>query len=319
MRKWALFALSVILCFSLTLNIAAAAPAAVTASFDDTTGIVTISGNTGTSEEHFVTVQVRDPFHRLAFLDQGTSNANGDYLFRFQLDATVSGTYSVMARGVNADAVSQTEFVAAPRDTAAPVTIASASPVDGSGGWYVSNPTVTLSAADNVSVTQTVYRLGGGAWSMYTQPVTLTAASGIHLFEYKSVDQAGNEEQVKSLTLKVDRESPSGSVTLDKNTLWPPNNKLVTVTANVYALDAISQIDSIVLTSIISNEPLQPGDIQNASFGTYDKQFSLRAQREGKGSGRIYTITYTVTDNAGNRSAAAATVTVPHDQSGKNK
>jgi hypothetical protein len=56
---------------------------------------------------------------------------------------------------------------------------------------------------------------------------------GVHTLEYKSMDQAGNEEAVKSITLKVDIAAPTISVTLDKTTLWPVNNKLVTVTANV--------------------------------------------------------------------------------------
>ncbi|WP_373461024.1 hypothetical protein [Paenibacillus sp. V4I5] len=32
----------------------------------------------------------------------------------------------------------------------------------------------------------------------------------------------------------------------------------------------------------------------------------------------IYTITYTATDKAGNKTVKTATVTVPHDQSGNN-
>ncbi|MDD9269135.1 OmpL47-type beta-barrel domain-containing protein [Paenibacillus sp. GCM10023248] len=323
MRSWVLFVMSVFLCFCLSLNIAAAAPATLTAELDGTSGIVTISGNTGLPGEHAVTVQVRDPLKRLAYLDQGTSHVNGEFSFYFQADLSVSGTYSVSARGDTADAISTTTFVIAVQDTVAPVTTASVSPLDGQGGWYVTPPTVTLNAADNVSVTETVYRLNGGAWNLYTQPVTITGPNGTYPFEYKSVDQAGNEETIQSLTLKIDQEAPIGSVTLDKSTLWPANHKLVTVTADVYGFDAVSQIDSIVLTSITSNEMLQPGDIQGADYGTSDLQFALRADRlgggSGEGAGRVYTITYTVTDRAGNSSAAVATVTVPHDQSGKIK
>lgn len=46
-----------------------------------------------------------------------------------------------------------------------------------------------------------------------------------------------------------------------------------------------------------------------------DTSFSLRAARSGAGSGRIYTITYTVTDQAGNETVAVTQVNVPHDQS----
>jgi hypothetical protein len=42
--------------------------------------------------------------------------------------------------------------------------------------------------------------------------------------------------------------------------------------------------------------------------------FELRAERSGVGTGRIYTITYLVTDGCGNSTSASATVTVPLSQ-----
>ncbi|WP_248927577.1 DUF5011 domain-containing protein [Paenibacillus hamazuiensis] len=221
---------------------------------------------------------------------------------------------SVDDSGVRGDVQSTTIRL----DRTAPVTTAAASPVDGKNGWYVSNPTLTLTATDNVSVAATVYRVDGGLWSSYTQPVTLSVY-GTHSVEYKSVDQAGNEETAKSVTMNIDKVPPTVRVVLDKTTLWPANKKMVTVTASVYAADDTSQIDSVVLKSITSSEPGGADDIQNARIGTFDTSFSLRAEREGRGSGRIYTITYTATDKAGNKADASATVVVPHDQSGKPK
>ncbi|MDF2962819.1 MAG: hypothetical protein K0S39_4554 [Paenibacillus sp.] len=207
-------------------------------------------------------------------------------------------------------------------DEAAPVTKATATQINGNNGWYVSDPTVTLEATDNVSVTQSVYpvqtfyRINGSQWFNYSQPVTVSTY-GVNNFEYKSKDQAGNEEVAKSITLKLDKSAPIINVSLDKTTLWPANNQFVTVKAAVYATDSTSQIESIVLTSITSNESGQADDIQNAQFGTSDFTFDLRAKRAGSASGRVYTITYSVTDKAGNESSAKATVLVPHDNSGK--
>jgi hypothetical protein len=39
----------------------------------------------------------------------------------------------------------------------------------------------------------------------------------------------------------------------------------------------------------------------------------VRAERCGRGAGRTYTVTYTITDAAGNSSQASATVFVPHN------
>jgi hypothetical protein len=234
------------------------------------------------------------------------------------INVNTDGTHTVEYRSVDEEGIPGKEKSTTIKlDTQAPVTTAAASPIDGKNGWYISSPTVTLAAIDNTSVTQTVYRIDGSGWSTYSQPVTWSVY-GAHSLEYKSIDQAGNEEAVKSISLKVDKAAPTLSIALDKTTLWPANKKMVSVTANVYALDDMSQIDSIVLTSISSNEKVEPGDIQDANYGTFETSFKLRAERTGNGSGRVYTITYMATDVAGNKVIATAVVKVPHDQGHNN-
>jgi hypothetical protein len=51
-------------------------------------------------------------------------------------------------------------------------------------------------------------------------------------------------------------------------------------------------------------------DIQDAEFGTYDTHFRLRAEKSARGQSRIYTVTYTVTDHAGNQAQAVGKVRV---------
>ena len=43
---------------------------------------------------------------------------------------------------------------------------------------------------------------------------------------------------------------------------------------------------------------------------------NLRAERDGNGDERLYTITLTATDTSGNEPQTSVTVTVPHDQEG---
>jgi hypothetical protein len=59
--------------------------------------------------------------------------------------------------------------------------------------------------------------------------------------------------------------------------------------------------------------------VQGAAFGSDDRTFSLRAERNtGRGAtGRIYTVTYRVADHSGNATVTSATVTVPTDNSQK--
>lgn len=134
---------------------------------------------------------------------------------------------------------------------------------------------------------------------------------------YWSVDKAGNAEQRHTVTVKIDKTAPTLKIELDPSILWPANQKMVKVNATLDTSDTLSGVKSVVLTSITSNEPeSKDGDIQ-AKLGSEDTSFSLRATRSGEGTGRVYTITYTATDHAGNQRKATATVTVPHDQSGK--
>lgn len=120
----------------------------------------------------------------------------------------------------------------------------------------------------------------------------------------------------------VDVTPPQIAVELNRNSLWPPNHKLVDIVAEVTVTDNCPN-PSFVLTSITSNEPentLGDGDtspdIVGASTGTADTAFQLRSERMGPGSGRVYTILYTASDNCGNTAQAAVEVHVGHDQKG---
>lgn len=92
---------------------------------------------------------------------------------------------------------------------------------------------------------------------------------------------------------------------------------MVPIHITVEAADAMSGLPSVVLTSITSNEP-NDDDIQEAVIGTNDTDFYVRAERSGHGEGRVYIVTYTATDRAGNVTVATADIPVPHDQSQNN-
>ncbi|WP_179864645.1 glycine rich domain-containing protein [Bacillus toyonensis] len=196
-------------------------------------------------------------------------------------------------------------------DKTVPVTTDNA-PTD----WVNKDVTVNLTATDNdggSGVASTYYQLDNG--STQSGNAIQISDEGVHILTYWSVDNAGNTEQFNTKTIKLDKTAPVLNISLDKTTIWPPNHKMVPITATINASDGTSGINSVVLTSITSNETLQSDDIQNANYnkpisGSTDS-FSLRADRLGSGNGRIYT----VKDNTGNVTTKTATVTVPHDQS----
>ena len=122
-----------------------------------------------------------------------------------------------------------------------------------------------------------------------------------------------------SFTVTVkDTEPPSvTAVTVDTPSLWPANHQMVDVTLNYKAVDNCGVNCTPVVTS---NEPINglgDGDTAPDWEVVDDHHVRLRAERSGKGNGRIYTITITCKDNAGNTIVRTVTVTVPKSQSGK--
>ena len=113
---------------------------------------------------------------------------------------------------------------------------------------------------------------------------------------------------------KGDTIPPALTVTLTPNTLHP-NGKHVPITATITVKDDYDPSPEIKLESITPSELAEPGDIRDASLGTDDRQFMLKAEREGKNkTGRVYTVIYSATDASGNKAIATATVTVLHDE-----
>lgn len=229
----------------------------------------------------------------------------------------VAGNDTVYARGTDAigNVSNVTSMTVNNIYKIAPVTTATLNPAapNGKNSWYTMDVTVSLSVYANVygGAVTTEYQVNDGSWIVYNGSIP-AFGEGTSKISYRSKDQAGNVEHLKTVEFKVDKTMPALSVQLDKTTIWPANHKMVTVNATLNSGDATSGVESVVLTSITSNKPDSgQGDIQNADFGTADTSFNLRAEKD-----RIYTITYKATDKAGNKTVVTATVTVPHDQSG---
>jgi hypothetical protein len=106
------------------------------------------------------------------------------------------------------------------------------------------------------------------------------------------------------------------SVATSTASLWPANHKMVPVTVTATATDAVGPVTLSIL-SVTSNEPDNgqgDGDTANDIQITGPMTVSLRAERSGKGSGRVYAITVEAKDGAGNASTAVVSVTVAKSQ-----
>ncbi|MFL6333372.1 MAG: BPSS1187 family protein [Pyrinomonadaceae bacterium] len=150
---------------------------------------------------------------------------------------------------------------------------------------------------------------------------TVSLPVGTHTITLVVSDEwRSSEPRTVSITV-ADTQPPSLSVTLTPTLLWPANHKMVRIDAVIGAADSCGDAPpQVALTSITSDQPDDgggdgdtKGDIQDAAFGTFDRTFLLRAERDGSDRrGRTYTVTYTATDASGNRTRKSATVHVPH-------
>jgi hypothetical protein len=122
-------------------------------------------------------------------------------------------------------------------------------------------------------------------------------------------------------TVDMETTPPKISVALAPGILWPPNHRMVDVRA-IVSVEGGCGPTTVVLTSATSSEPDDAAgsgdggtenDIQGADLGTADFDVALRAERDSRGNGRTYSLTYTATDAAGNSAAGGSSLTVPHD------
>ncbi len=104
-------------------------------------------------------------------------------------------------------------------------------------------------------------------------------------------------------------------LTATPGALWPPNHKMIDILIGYDIVDNCGPVTCSL--SVASNEPPNgPGDGNTSADWQVldDHHVQLRAERSGKGSGRIYTITTTCSDSGGGSSNKSVAVTVPKSQ-----
>jgi len=177
-------------------------------------------------------------------------------------------------------------------DNTAPTTNLTVSPAnpDGNDSWYTSQPTITLTCADDTSGCDKIYY----KWDTdtdYTEvqlsdsvtQAETTAPEGAHTLSYYSKDKAGNSETAKTEGFKVDTEAPTVNAGDDK------------IANTEFTQDATVKDTNSGIASY-SWEKVSAPDGGTITFGSPNSEdTTISADKDG-----VYTIRLTVTDNAGN-------------------
>jgi hypothetical protein len=249
----------------------------------------------------------------------GVQNAEYDFFNTSSFSLTLPAGVTITSD--SGTFLSQLPVVTPPADTTPPTTTTSATPRPNANGWNTTNVVVALNATDNAGgtgVKEIAFSLNGaqGETSVVAgSSATVTISTeGTTVLTFFARDNAGNEEAAKTLTVRIDKTPPTLTCDVSPGQLWPPNHKLVPVTASVSQTDVLSGPAGFVLTSITSNEGDTATDIQGFAVGAASVTGQLRADRRGDGAGRTYTLVYSGQDLAGNSATCSTTVVVPHDQ-----
>jgi hypothetical protein len=103
-------------------------------------------------------------------------------------------------------------------------------------------------------------------------------------------------------------------VVAEPDVLWPPNHKLVLVTLSG-AADPDGDEVTLTITGVTQDEKVDElGDgntAPDAAPGPASNTVLVRAERSGKGDGRVYRIAFTVSDSMGGTCSGVVTVGVP--------
>jgi hypothetical protein len=150
--------------------------------------------------------------------------------------------------------------------------------------------------------------------------ITSNAPSSYPLWQtlvtFAAMDRTGNSTTCQARVVVLDKTAPTiNEISVNPATLWPPNGKMVPVTLSVVASDNCGPAPSMRIIAVSSNEPPNSDAVKSGdAVITDDLRLDLRAEREGRGTGRVYTIVVQSADSSRNSKTGTTTVTVPHDR-----
>jgi hypothetical protein len=143
------------------------------------------------------------------------------------------------------------------------------------------------------------------------------ATAGFKTITTEVTDDDGG---VGSSAVTVDVNSPPDCtpVTPSPSSLWPPNHQFERVTLSG-ATDPDGDTVTLTVTGVTQDEPLNaPGDGNTTPDGSlvpgHSEQVDLRAERSGKGDGRVYRIGFEGSDGRGGTCSATKNAAVVHSK-----
>lgn len=166
----------------------------------------------------------------------------------------------------------------------------------------------------------------------FTETVVATVAAGssprgiaVHEDDDLVYVADASEDLVAVIANCVDSDPPTLAVSLTPDILSPPDRSMRAIGAEITVSDDCDARPAVRLTDVVISGPDIPNppegplagdDVQGAEFGTDDRAFQLRAEPDGDGTSRTYTVTYEAEDASGKTIVKSVEVTVVASQNG---
>jgi hypothetical protein len=195
---------------------------------------------------------------------------------------------------------------------------------------------IVLSLDTSGQATLSPSHVDGGSFDPDGDPITFSidktsfscADIGDNNVTLTVTDDKGEFDQCTAIVTVVDDTPPVITTITDPVKLWPPNHKYTTIPVSEL-IESVSDncptlsVSEVFITQVTSDEEEDAkggGDGKTLNDIVIDpscQTVQLRAEREGGGNGRVYTIHLSVDDGNGNSITAIYQVIVPKSQNGR--
>jgi Immunoglobulin I-set domain len=173
------------------------------------------------------------------------------------------------------------------------------------------------------------WTLDGNSFNGNSPSITVPTGSlspGNHTVTVTTTGACGSAQQTAILT--VNNGTPTITLSSTSATMWPPNHQYQTFNITDFVASASSSCDpnvdinDVVIQKVSSDEPEENpagadgNTLNDIVIAPGCKSVQLRRERDGNLNGRVYTITFKVTDSFGNTGTATVKVNVPVNNNG---
>jgi hypothetical protein len=152
------------------------------------------------------------------------------------------------------------------------------------------------------------------------QPLNAPYPRGTTTISWTATDSSGNSSSCTQTVTVNDTEAPTITVNGNTPVLWPANHQYYTFNVTDFVTGASDNCDTLSVSNVVialvtsdeaENGPGSGNTLNDIVISADCKSVQLRAERENPADGRVYTITFRVTDSSGNVGTKTSKVQVP--------